>query len=148
MYGIMLVNDAGETAASVGWDQLEGDAAMFGGFVSAIQMFIKRIAGGNEVREMVFGDMKLLIGSSKHFHVVTLHGSDEKDASNANNQVVNLVNENTTESVDEGILNLIKELVDMKSDMSEQVEESVKDWTQSQVEKTKKSASDWAKTVF
>ena len=64
MYGIMLVNQAGEAVASVGWDNLEGDVTMFGGFVSAVQMFIKKISGGTEVEELRFGNMKLLIGSS------------------------------------------------------------------------------------
>jgi len=45
MYGIFLINDAGETIASIGWENLKGDSSLFGGFLSAVQMFIKKISG-------------------------------------------------------------------------------------------------------
>ncbi len=148
MYGIMLVNQAGETVASVGWDNLEGDVTLFGGFVSAIQMFIKRASGGTEINEMKFGDMKLLIGKSKEFHIVTLHGADEATAVSSNRQVCDLVNDSNSGSMTDGVLNLIKELVEVKTEMSKETEESVRNWTQSQMDKAKKAASDWGKTVF
>ncbi len=144
----MLVNQAGETIASVGWDQLDGDVSLFGGFVSALQMFIKRASGGTEIKEMVFGDMKLLIGNSNNYHIVTLHEAGETTAKEANRQVVELIDENGTGSVDEGVLGLIKELVTIKTKISKEMEESVRDWTQSQLGKAKKAASDWGKTVF
>jgi hypothetical protein len=147
MYGIMLVNKAGETVASAGWDYLKGDVTMFGGFVSAIQIFIRNISGGNEVEELRFGDMKLLIGSSEEYHVVTLHEADESEALNENREVLKLINENGNSPLSDGHLGLIKELVSKDQAASEKVGESVKDWTKS-VERAKKSASDWGKTVF
>jgi hypothetical protein len=147
MYGIMLVNRAGETVASVGWDNLEGDVTMFGGFVSAVQMFIKKISGGTEVEELRFGDMKLMIGRSPDYHVVTLHEADETGAESENREVVDLVRENGG-GVNDGILDLIKEMVSANHAAADKVGESVKDWTESQVDKAKKSASDWGKTVF
>jgi hypothetical protein len=148
MYGIMLVNQAGETVASVGWDQLEGDISLFGGFVSAVQMFIKRVSGGTQVNEMVFGDMKLLIGSSKEYHVITLHQANETVAVNENRQVVELIDQNNSGLVNEGILDLIKELIIREDELSDTMESSVREWTQSQLGKAKKAASDWGKTVF
>ena len=147
MHGIMLVNLAGETEASVGWDDLEGDAAMFGGFVSAIQMFIKKVAKGKNVEELKFGDMKLLIGASDEYHVVTLHDADEQNANSENQEVVRLISENDG-GLNEGILDLIQEIVSRNSTTSEKVSDSVKEWTESQLDKAKKSASDWGKTVF
>ena len=144
----MLVNQAGETVASVGWEQLDGDVSLFGGFVSAVQMFIKRASGGTEINEMVFGDMKLLIGNSREYHIVTLHEAGESTAKAANRQVVELVDENKTGAINDGILSLIQELVTFKTGLSKEMEESVRDWTQSQLGKAKKAASDWGKTVF
>ena len=147
MYGIMLVNQAGETVASAGWDAFEGDVTMFGGFVSAVQMFIKKIAGGTQVEELRFGNMKLLIGSSDDYHVVTLHDSNESAAENENQEVVKLMKENNG-NLNDGFLSLVQELIAKDKTISPEVNESVKKWTQSQVDKAKKSASDWGKTVF
>jgi hypothetical protein len=148
MYGIMLINQAGEAVASAGWEHLEGDVSMFGGFVSAVQMFIKKISGGNEVEELRFGDMKLLIGSTEDYHVVTLHEINELDAKGENIEATKIVSENGSNFLDNGIIGLIKEMVTRDRIANEKVKQSVKDWTQSQVEKAKKSASDWGKTVF
>jgi hypothetical protein len=147
MYGIMLVNQAGETVASVGWDSFEGDVTMFGGFVSAVQMFIKRIANGTQVEELRFGNMKLLIGSSNDYHVITLHEADESGAESENQEVVQLVKENNG-NFNDGSLALACELLSKDKAASAQVGESVKKWTQSEGEKAKKSALDWGKAVL
>jgi hypothetical protein len=148
MYGIFLINQAGETVASVGWDHLEGDVSIFGGFVSAVQMFIKRISGGTQVEELKFGNMKLLIGTSDEHHVVTLHESTEEGAEEQNREVMRLLHENNDGVINDGLLGLISEMVSGDSAKEELVSESVKEWSQSQVDQAKKSASDWGKTVF
>ncbi|MHA2206932.1 MAG: hypothetical protein ACXABL_15020 [Candidatus Thorarchaeota archaeon] len=147
MYGIMLVNQAGETVASVGWEHLKGDVSMFGGFVSAVQMFIKKVSGGTEVEELRFGDMKMLIGNADPYHIVTLHEADESNAMSENREVVKLIGDNGG-AINNGLLDLIKELVSRNGEATELVTKSVKDWTESQVDRAKKSASDWGKTVF
>jgi hypothetical protein len=144
MYGIMLVNQAGETIASVGWDTFDGDLSMFGGFVSAVQMFIKRVANGTQVEELRFGNMKLLIGSSNDCHVITLHEANEPEAEAENQEVVELVRENNG-SFNDGSLALLQELLTEDKTAKVQVGESVKEWTQSQA---KKSLRDWGKTVL
>ena len=147
MHGIMLVNQAGETVASAGWDAFGGDTALFGGFVSAVQMFIKRIAGGTRVDELRFGNMKLLIGSSGDYHVVTLHEANESVAEFENREAVRLVGESSG-NVNDGYLALLSELISKGRPASAEVNDSVKKWTQSQVDRAKKSALDWGKTVF
>ncbi|MFX1484108.1 MAG: hypothetical protein ACFFCP_13085 [Promethearchaeota archaeon] len=147
MYGILLVNQAGETVASVGWDSIGGDATLFGGFVSAVQMFIKRISAGTQVEELRFGNMKLLIGSSDEYHVVTLHEANETVAESENQEVVRLIRESHGQFND-GILDLVCELVSNDKTAAADVNESVKEWTQSVGEKAKKSAVDWGKTVL
>ena len=146
MHGIMLVNHSGETVASVGLDHLQGEAAMFGGFVSAIQMFIKRISDGSKVEEVRFGNMKLLIGSTAELNVVTLHEANGKDAKAENQEVIRLITE--TGVVTDGVLNLISALVNKDDAKKEAVSESVKEWTESQMDKSKQAALDWGKTVL
>ena len=148
MHGIMVVNQAGETVASIGWEHLEGDVAMFGGFVSAIQMFIKKISGGNEVEELRFGMMKILIGSSSEYHIITLHEAEASGAIDDNRQVVELIRENNGGPLTDGVLTLISELVSRNTPVKDEIDESVREWTESQVSKAKQSASDWGKTVF
>jgi len=140
----MLVNQAGETVASVGWDTFEGDLSMFGGFVSAVQMFIKRVANGTSVEELRFGDMKLLIGSSNDCHVITLHEANESEAESENREVVELVRENNG-SFNDGSLALLQELLSKDKSAKAQLDKSVKEWTESQA---KKSLRDWGKTVL
>ncbi|MHA1637159.1 MAG: hypothetical protein ACTSUB_04010 [Candidatus Thorarchaeota archaeon] len=50
--------------------------------------------------------------------------------------------------INDGVLDLIQEIVSRNETTSEKVSDSVKDWTESQLGKAKKSASDWGKTVF
>ena len=147
MHGILLVNQAGETVASVGWEHLEGDVAMFGGFVSAIQMFIKKISG-DVVEELRFGDMKLLIGRSNEHHVITLHEADKANAEVENREVVKLIQENGHGTLNDGLLSLIKEMVLRDAKPKEKLDKSVREWTESQFSKSKKSADEWGKTVF
>ncbi|MFW9846019.1 MAG: hypothetical protein ACFFD6_04685 [Candidatus Thorarchaeota archaeon] len=147
MYGIMLVNHAGETVASVGWENLEGDATLFGGFLSAVQIFIKKISGGTEVEELRFGNMKLLIGSANEYHVVTLHEASAEHAEAENREVTRLVGESMDATQTNGFLELVKEMITRDMSTDEDVSRSVRDWTKS-VEDKKKAAIDWGKTVL
>ncbi len=147
MYGIMLVNEAGETVASVGWENLEADVTMLGGFLSAIQMFSKNIAG-DVIEQLEFGDMKLLIGNSGEYHVVTLHEANEKNAEDENRTVTQIVSENNGMDYNDGFLSLIKEMLSLNGEAKEKVDKSVKEWTENEGWKSLKSAKDWGNTVF
>ena len=131
MYGIMLTNQAGETVASIGWESLEGDVVMLGGFLSAIQMLAKNISG-DSIEELVFGDMKMLIGAADEYNIVTLHASDETDAVEKNRQVTDLVRQNVELEFNDGFLSLIKELTERNAELKKKVDDSVKEWTESE----------------
>jgi hypothetical protein len=148
VYGLFVINEAGETEASVGWENLEGDSALLGGFVSALQMFIKKISG-NEVNEMQFGDLKLLIGRAKDDFVVTLHNADESDAKELNQEVSRLVAERDGE-VDDGVLSLINEMLkgEAPAEEKEKVKKGMSGWTRSETSKAKDAAREWGRTVF
>ena len=117
MYGIFLINDAGETIASIGWENLKGDSSLFGGFLSAVQMFIKKISG-DEIEELRFGDLKLLVGHAGTDYVVTLHAFDDPKAETHNREVVKLVNESADIRIDDGFLELVSQMVIQESEDS------------------------------
>ncbi len=144
MFGIFLINEAGETVASMGWENLEGDSALLGGFVSALQMFIKKISG-NEINELQFGELKLLIGKAAEYYVVTLHANDDKDASKHNQEVINFVIEQS-EDIDDGVLNLINEMItkDKTPEEIEKVRSGIRGWTS----EASSAATEWGKKVF
>jgi hypothetical protein len=145
MYGIFLINDAGETLAQVGWESLEGDTALLGGFVSALQMFIKKISG-NEINELQFGDLKLLIGKAVENYVVTLHASDDEEARDHNQQVIQMVSENE-DDIDDGFLALINEMISQEEtpeEEKERVRRGIRGFTSEAGSKAKK----WGEKVF
>jgi hypothetical protein len=144
MYGIFLINEAGETVASMGWENLEGDSALLGGFVSALQMFIKKISG-NEINELQFGELKLLIGKAGENYVVTLHANGDKDANKHNQEVIDLVIEQG-DDIDDGVLSLINEMITQEKtpEEMEKVRSGIRGWT-SQAGST---AAEWGKKVF
>ncbi len=148
MYGIFLINDAGETIASIGWENLKGDASLFGGFLSAVQMFIKKISG-TEIQELRFGDLKLLVGHAGADYVVTLHAFDDPKAEEHNHEVVKLVNESGDIRIDDGFLELVSAMVVQGSqEDAEKVRSGLRAWSSGELDEAKKAASDWGKKVF
>ena len=148
MFGIFVINDAGETIASIGWENLKGDSSLFGGFLSAVQMFIKKISG-TEIEELRFGNLKLLVGHAGTDYVVTLHALDDQKAEEHNREVVKLVNESTDIRIDDGFLELVNEMV-MTEDQeeAEKVRSGLRAWTSGELDEAKKAASEWGKKVF
>jgi hypothetical protein len=144
MYGIFIINDAGETVASVGWENLEGDSALLGGFVSALQMFIKKISG-NEINELQFGELKLLIGKAGEYYVVTLHAFNDKDAKKHNHEVIEFITERGDE-IDDGVLSLVYEMLTIEStpEEKEKVQRGIREWTGG----ASTAAKEWGKKVF
>ncbi|MGY5859997.1 MAG: hypothetical protein RTU63_11560 [Candidatus Thorarchaeota archaeon] len=148
MYGIFLINDAGETIASMGWENLEGDSALLGGFVSALQMFIKKISG-NEINELQFGELKLLIGKAGENYVVTLHAHDDKDAKVHNAEVIEFVIEQG-DNIDDGVLNLVNEMIsgETKTATTEEEKEKVRSGIRGLTGEASSAAKEWGKKVF
>jgi hypothetical protein len=148
MYGIFLINDAGETIVSVGWENLKFDSSLFGGFLSAVQMFIKKISG-TEIQELRFGDLKLLVGSAGTDYVVTLHAYDDPKAEAHNHEVVKLVNDSADIRIDDGFLELVSEMVTKESqEDAENVRSGLRAWTSGELDEAKKAASEWGRKVF
>ncbi|TFG30073.1 hypothetical protein EU527_14945 [Candidatus Thorarchaeota archaeon] len=144
MYGIFLINDAGETIASMGWENLKGDSALLGGFVSALQMFIKKISG-NEINELQFGELKLLIGKAGDNYVVTLHANDDKEANNHNKAVIDFVIERGL-NIDDGVLDLVNEMITEEKSLDEI--EKVRNGIRGKTSEASSAATKWGKKVF
>jgi hypothetical protein len=144
MYGIFIINSAGETVASVGWENLEGDSALLGGFVSALQMFIKKISG-NEINELQFGELKLLIGKAGEHYVVTLHAHNDKEAKKHNQEVINFIIEQGDE-IDDGVLSLVHAMLATEStqEEKERVQRGLREWSGT----ASTAAKEWGKKVF
>ena len=145
MYGIFLINEAGETIASMGWENLEGDSALLGGFVSALQMFIKKISG-NEINELQFGELKLLIGKAGNNYVVTLHAFNDADARAHNQEVIKFVIEQG-DNVDDGVLDLVNEMISQET-ATEEDKEKVRSGIRGLTGEASSAAKEWGKKVF
>ncbi len=145
MQGIFVIDEAGLVRASVGFENLRGEAALFGGFLSAIQLFIKEISG-NEVRELRFGETKLLIGQVGTDYIVTLHSISEEDAGSANRAVQKLIQERRT-PVDDGSLSLILSMLALGREVSEKGRLRIDESDESTWSKTRPSAKDGRKKV-
>ncbi|MHA2426199.1 MAG: hypothetical protein ACXAEF_15530 [Candidatus Thorarchaeota archaeon] len=143
MYGVFLVNAAGETIASTGIDRLDGDSALLGGFVSALQIFVKQISG-NQVKSIQLGDLTMMMRQAGDKHVVTLHGVHEKEAEAQNQRVVDILNENPDVSATDGFIGLVSNLITSDESAAEKVESGINEWSKS----LRDSAKDWGKTVF
>ncbi|MFW9850409.1 MAG: hypothetical protein ACFFF4_14850 [Candidatus Thorarchaeota archaeon] len=142
MYGVFLVNSAGETIASTGVERLDGDSALLGGFVSALQIFVKQISG-NQVKSIQIGDLTMMIRQAGDKHVVTLHGVNEKEADKQNQQVVDILNENPAAASTDGFIGLVSNLITSDDSSAKAVESGISEWT-----KSLNSAKDWGNTVF
>ncbi|MDF1539028.1 MAG: hypothetical protein P1Q69_09000 [Candidatus Thorarchaeota archaeon] len=110
MYGVFLVNAAGETIASTGIEKLDGDSALLGGFISALQIYVQQVSG-NQVKSMRIGDLTMVMRRCGDKHVVTLHGLHDKEADKQNQQVVDLLNDNPDIAATEGFVGLVSNLI-------------------------------------
>ncbi len=146
MDGIFIIDAAGIVKASVGFEKLKGDAALFGGFLSAIQIFVKQMAG-DEVRELKFGDLKLLMTKSHEDYIVTLHKTSDESANSHHMTVVRLIEERSG-VVDAGFLELISNLITLGTEITEKSKVEMKSWIQSEIEKIRERSKEWGKRVF
>jgi len=146
VHGIFVIDEAGIVRASVGFENLRGEAALFGGALSAIQLFVKEISG-NEVRELTFGETRLLIGKAGTDYIVTLHSLSEEDAESSNRAVQKLIQERRT-PVDDGSLSLILSMMAVGREVSEKGRLKLDESDESTWGKTRPSTKDGRKKVI
>jgi hypothetical protein len=105
---VYLVNEAGETIASIPMGDFNIDEALFGGFLSAIQMYSKKISGKN-VSELSLENYRIIISKTDRVFLVTIHDQSDKNASELNNKISELCKGTLGEIVTDETIGLIKD---------------------------------------
>ena len=92
MRAILVIDEAGIPTASVGFEDIDNSAPLFGSFVSAIQIFAKAMSG-TDVKELTFQDFRILFGPVDKGYVITLHTVIDPEAEWNHDVIVGLVEE-------------------------------------------------------
>jgi hypothetical protein len=108
IHSIYIVSDAGETLAAINRGNFDMDDALFGGFLSAIQMYSQKVSG-KEVSELSLDAYRMLISKTNTVFVVTIHDETDKDPATGNSRVANVLNGIPTEIITDDTLELLKE---------------------------------------
>ncbi|MFW9792966.1 MAG: hypothetical protein ACFFEE_01590 [Candidatus Thorarchaeota archaeon] len=104
---VYLVNEGGETIASIPIGDFQIDEALFGGFLSAIQMYSKKISGKN-VSELSLENYRIIISKAGRVFLVTIHDLNDKNASELNTKISELCKGTLGEIITEETIKLIK----------------------------------------
>ena len=105
---VYLVNDRGETLASIPIGDFSMDDALFGGFLSAIQMYSQRISG-KDLKEFSLENYRIIISKPDRVFLVTIHDINDKNAADLNSQLSKLVEGTLGEIVTDETIELIRE---------------------------------------
>jgi hypothetical protein len=105
---VYLVNEGGETIASIPMGDFNIDEALFGGFLSAIQMYSKKISGKN-VSELSLENYRIIISKTDRIFLVTIHDLDDKNATELNTKICELCKGTLGEIVTDETIDLIKD---------------------------------------
>jgi hypothetical protein len=105
---VYLVNEGGETIASVPIGDFQIDETLFGGFLSAIQMYSKKISGKN-VSELSLENYRIIISKTDRIFLVTIHDLSDKNAAELNSRINELCKGTLGEIVTDETIEKIKE---------------------------------------
>ena len=105
---VYLVNDAGETLAAIPIGEFQIDEALFGGFLSAIQMYSKRISG-KDIKELTLESYRLIISKLERIFLVTIHDLKDKNAVDLNTELSKLVVGTLGDIITDETIEMIKE---------------------------------------
>ncbi|MFW9844717.1 MAG: hypothetical protein ACFFEV_09080 [Candidatus Thorarchaeota archaeon] len=84
------------------------DDALFGGFLSAIQMYSQRVSG-RDLKELSLENYRIIISKSDRVFLVTIHDINDKNAADLNSQLSRLVEGTLGEIVTDETVELIRE---------------------------------------
>lgn len=80
---VYVINEAGETLVSIPLGNFHADDALFGGFMSAIDMFSHKMAG-DSIKELILGENRVVVAREGTHLLVTVHDKTDTDS-----QIVN-----------------------------------------------------------
>ena len=109
MKGIIVFDEGSIPLASVGFETLEMNQALFTSFMSAMTAYACSMDGG-DVQELEYGTIKMILGRIGKDQIVTIHSSRDKDANWNHDMVVELIAERNF-SLDNNFLSLLRELL-------------------------------------
>ncbi len=111
IHSIYIINQSGETLAAINRGQFQMDENLFGGFLSAIQMYSQKVSGKN-VKELSLDEYRLVISDTSKLFVVTIHDSQDKDSIAANAALRNILSDMNIEIVTDDTIELLKNAAD------------------------------------
>ena len=104
---VYVVNERGETLAAVPIGEFQMDEVLFGGFLSAIQMYSQRLAG-KDLKELSLENYRIIISKSDRVFLVTIHDIKDKNAPDLNTKLSKLVEGTLGEIITDETVDLIK----------------------------------------
>lgn len=107
IHSIYVVNAAGETQAAINRGTFDMDDALFGGFLSAIQMYSQKVSG-QEMSELVLEDYKILITKTSSAFLVTVHDDGDTNAAAANERVAKVLDGLVNDIITDDTIELLK----------------------------------------
>ena len=119
---VYLVNDRGETLAAIPIGDFTMDEALFGGFLSAIQMYSQRVSG-KDLKELSLENYRIIISKPDRVFLVTIHDINDKQASELNSKLSQLVEGTLGEIVTDETIELIREKATEVSSSAERATE-------------------------
>jgi len=108
---VYVINEAGETLSAIALGNFHADDALFGGFMSAIDMFSQKMAG-DVIKELVLGNDRVLVAREGVYLLVTIHDKGDTDSQLVSRKVceafrkhfAGLVTEEMTQAIREAAL--------------------------------------------
>jgi len=94
--------------AAVPIGEFQMDEVLFGGFLSAIQMYSQRLSG-KDLKELSLESYRIIISKSDRVFLVTIHDIKDKNAPELNTKLSKLVEGTLGEIITDETIDLIKE---------------------------------------
>jgi len=101
-----VINERGETLASVPIGEFQMDDVLFGGFLSAIQMYSQKISG-KALKELTLENYRMIISKTGRVFLVTIHDIKDKNAPDLNKKLSKLVDGTLGEIITDETIQLI-----------------------------------------
>ena len=115
---VYVVNERGETLAAVPIGEFQMDEVLFGGFLSAIQMYSQRVSG-KDLKELSLENYRMIISKSDRVFLVTIHDINDKNAADMNSKLSELVTGTLGEIITDETIDLIRDAAKTASSSAE-----------------------------
>ncbi|MFX1261272.1 MAG: hypothetical protein ACFFAZ_04230 [Promethearchaeota archaeon] len=109
LQGVYIVNHAGETQAAINMGEFTVDEVLFGGFLSAIQMYTQQMSG-TDLEELSLDKFRMLMSRTENSFVVSVHDRDDEDAADLNRKVKAILDNGMDGIITEDTIEMIREV--------------------------------------